>query len=103
MDMAPDSPVYIGEELGATGYHLAGARTLVCNAGDAIDELLDNALSVAPLVLLGAGVANRLPAARLHTLLRSSQPLVVVVPEFGSAVAPPDLAGWLRGQLGMIS
>jgi vacuolar-type H+-ATPase subunit F/Vma7 len=103
MDAAMDSPVYIGEELGATGYRLAGAQTFVCADGDSVEELLENALARAPLLLLGAGVANRLPAARLHALLRSSRPLVVVVPDFGTGAEPPDLTSWLRGQLGMVS
>jgi vacuolar-type H+-ATPase subunit F/Vma7 len=103
MDNTQHSPVYIGDELGATGYRLAGALGFVCADGDDLDALLDKALASAPLVLLASGAASRLPAARLHTLLRNSQPLVIVVPDFGSTTAPPDLAGWLRGQLGMAS
>jgi vacuolar-type H+-ATPase subunit F/Vma7 len=103
MDAAQERPVYIGAELGATGYRLAGARTFVCADGDDLDTPLQDALARAPLVLLGTSVANRLPEARLRTLLRSSRPLVVVVPDFGTTAVPPDLAGWLRGQLGMVS
>lgn len=95
------APVYIGEELSAAGYHLAGAETFVAEGADAIESLLRDAVARSPLVLLGAAAAAALPPQRLHTLLRTLEPRVVVVPDIGATVAPPDLAGWLRAQLGM--
>ena len=96
-----DAPVYIGEELSATGYRLAGAQVFVAASVVNIEELIEDAVAHSPLVLLGAGVAAALPPERLHGLLRALKPRVVVVPDIGGGTAPPDLAGWLRGQLGM--
>ncbi|HEY9198555.1 MAG TPA: hypothetical protein VIR60_04245, partial [Gammaproteobacteria bacterium] len=66
-----------------------------------LEELIEDAVARSPLVLLGASAAAALPPERLHTLLRALKPRVVVVPDIGGTAAPPDLAGWLRGQLGM--
>jgi vacuolar-type H+-ATPase subunit F/Vma7 len=95
------APVYIGDELSATGYRLAGAQTFVADSAVNLEELIEEAVARSPLVLLGAGAAAALPAERLHALLRALKPRVVVVPDIGGAATPPDLAGWLRGQLGM--
>lgn len=92
---------YIGDELSATGYRLAGVQTFVSNAVADMDELLESALQQTSLLLLGASVAASLPPKQLHDLLRSLRPLVVVVPDIQDEQTPPDLAGWLRGQLGM--
>lgn len=96
-----DAPVYIGDELSATGYRLAGAQTFVADSAVNLEELIEEAVARSPLVLLGASVAAGLPPEHLHALLRVLKPRVVVVPDIGGVIAPPDLAGWLRGQLGM--
>jgi vacuolar-type H+-ATPase subunit F/Vma7 len=101
MDSLQGNPVYLGDELGATGYRLAGAESFVISSDDELEARLASALAHAPLVLLGAAVAQRLPAERLQSLLRGTRPLVTVVPDFSSRALPPDLSGWLRGQLGM--
>ena len=99
---APDArPIYIGDELGATGYQLAGAEVQVVNDRDALGTHLDAALERAELILLGAGVAQWLSQPELQALLRRTRPLVVVVPDFSSDAQPADLSTWLRGQLGM--
>lgn len=101
MDSLQGNPVYLGDELGATGYRLAGAECFVISSDDELEARLASALTHAPLVLLGAAVAQHLPAERLQSLLRGTHPLVTVVPDFSSRAVPPDLSGWLRGQLGM--
>lgn len=96
-----DAPVYIGDELSAIGYRLAGTESFVAAHAVNLEELIEAAVAHSPLVLLGAGAAETLPPERLHRLLRALKPRVVVVPDIGGAAMPPDLAGWLRGQLGM--
>lgn len=95
------APIYIGEELSATGYRLAGAEVIVSDAAADIEALIEDAARRTSLLLLGAGTAAALPAQRLHDLLREREPAVVVVPDIQGDTAPPDLAGWVRGQLGM--
>lgn len=92
---------YIGDELCATGYRLAGAQTFVSDAVTDLNELLKSALQQTSLLLIGADVAAALPSKQLHDLLRSLKPLVVVVPNIQGDQAVPDLSSWLRGQLGM--
>lgn len=95
------APIYIGDELNATGYRLAGAEVIVGDAAGDLETLIEDAARRTSLLLLGAGVAAALPPKRLHDLLRSLDPSVAVVPDIHGETAPPDLAGWLRGQLGM--
>ena len=95
------SIVYIGDELCATGYRLAGVQTFVTDAVADVDALLEKALQQSSLLLLGADVAAALPSKRLHELLRSLKPLVVVIPNLQGQQPLPDLSTWLRGQLGM--
>lgn len=101
MDTTHSRIGYIGDELCATGYRLAGAQTFVSDAVSDLDELLKSALQQTSLLLIGADVAAALPSQQLHDLLRSLKPLVVVVPNIQGDKAVPDLSTWLRGQLGM--
>jgi vacuolar-type H+-ATPase subunit F/Vma7 len=94
-------PVFIGDEVSASGYRLAGLRVRV----PAADELLaavTAACDDASLVLLGAGVAQQLPAAQLEQLLASVSPPVVVVPDVRGHSRLADLPTRLRQQLGVL-
>ena len=93
-------PVYIGDEVTAAGYRLAGLLVRVPGPGEAGAAFAD-ARAQAPLVLLSAAVAARIDAAQLRAALLSLQPLVVIVPDSRGEEARPDLAARLRGQLGM--
>ena len=93
------TPVYLGDELGAAGYRLAGARTRVPARGDETAALAQ-ACADAPLVLVSAELASRIEAGALQRACVAMSPLVVVVPDPQDAVALPDLAGRLRAQLG---
>ena len=93
-------PVYIGDEVTAAGYRLAGLGVRVPAPGEA-GVAFAEARTQAPLVLLSAAVAARIDAAQLRVALLSLQPLVVIVPDSRGEVPRPDLAARLRGQLGM--
>ena len=94
------APLFIGDELTAAGYRLAGARIRVTGDEDPA-ELLAWGRDQSPLVMVGADLAGRLPPETLEAALRSVTPLVVVVPDAGGAARPRDLAGWMREQLGV--
>jgi vacuolar-type H+-ATPase subunit F/Vma7 len=94
-------PVFIGDEVSACGYRLAGLRVLVPGREE-LDAVLAAACKDAPLVLISAGIARRLPAAQLERLLARITPLVVVVPEVRGLAGPDDMANRLRGQLGVL-
>jgi vacuolar-type H+-ATPase subunit F/Vma7 len=94
------SPVFIGDEVSAAGFALAGAQVRVSDGAGA-GEALREAMSDAPLVLIGARVAGAIPETELHTALRSCTPLVLVVPDPIGGAPAPDLGGELRRRLGM--
>jgi len=94
------APAYIGDELSAAGYRLAGAQVIMPAEGEAT-AALDEARACAPLVLVSAAVAARIDAAQLRAAMMALQPLVLIVPDAQGEVTLPDLAARLRGQLGM--
>lgn len=95
------TPVFIGDELSALGYRLAGARTVVPDDVD-LAESFDSACAEASLVLITAGLAARLPRGRLGQAL-SSGALVVIVPDVQNRSQMPDTAELVRRQLGIES
>ena len=50
-------PVFIGDEVSAQGYRLAGLQTLIPGEGDLL-ALVKRGCEQAPLVLIDAGVAQ---------------------------------------------
>ncbi len=94
-------PIYIGDEVSAAGFRLAGVRVRVPGGGNVV-ELLRRACEEAPLVLISADTAQRLPAAERDHLLAAVTPAVVVVPDVHHEVAMPDLVTRLRRQLGVL-
>ena len=94
------APVYIGDELSAAGWRLAGASVALPTAGEETAALL-SACAAAPLVLVSAAVAARNDPAALATAASAMAPLMLVVPDPQGVVTLPDLGARLRGQLGL--
>ena len=94
------APIYLGDEVTAAGYRLAGAQVRVPVTGEE-DAAFSEARALAPLVLVSAAVATHIDAANLRAALAALQPLVLIVPDARGEVVRPDLAARLRGQLGM--
>ena len=92
--------VYLGDEVSAAGYRLAGALVRTPRAGEQAAALAW-ARSQAPLVLVSAAIAAGVGDATLRSALSALAPLVLVVPDLHGAVPLPDLAARLRGQLGL--
>ena len=93
-------PIYLGDEVTAAGYRLAGVQVRVPAPGEA-GAAFEEARALAPLVLVSAAVAIHIDPALLRTALTALQPLVLIVPDAQGEVPRPDLAARLRGQLGM--
>lgn len=92
---------YIGDEIGAAGWRLAGAAAAVPEPG-AERAALDAARGAdAALVLVAADVAARIDNAVLREALAALSPLVLVVPDTQGQVPLPDFAARLRMQLGL--
>jgi vacuolar-type H+-ATPase subunit F/Vma7 len=94
------SPVFIGDEVAAAGFRLAGAEVRVPPAGKEASELAA-ARASAPLVMVCAAVAARLHPDVLRAAVRATSPVTVVVPDLQGGSAGPDLAARLRRQLGI--
>ena len=94
-------PVFIGDEVSAQGYRLAGLQTLIPGEDDLL-ALVKLGCEQAPLVLIDAGVAQAIPAAALDALLTSLAPPVVIVPAVRGTAPLSDIATRLRRQLGVL-
>ncbi|MBL8343364.1 MAG: hypothetical protein JNL30_17990 [Rubrivivax sp.] len=106
---------YIGDEIGAAGWHLAGAAVHVPAPGAEGDALAGAvhganhgaapaagaAAGPVALVLISAATAARVAEPQLQAALATLSPLVLVVPDTQGAVPPPDFAARLRAQLGL--
>jgi vacuolar-type H+-ATPase subunit F/Vma7 len=94
--------VFIGDELSAAGFRLAGARTLVAAPGTEA-ETFDAAHADAALILITAEVAACLPPALLARARAAGSPLLLVMADVRGRAAAPDLVRLVRGQLGIES
>lgn len=94
-------PCFIGDEVSATAWRLAGLRVHVPR-GEELLDLVQRTCDQASLVLISATLAQRLPAAELDALLARVEPPVVVVPDVRGHAPLPDLATRLRRQLGVL-
>jgi len=82
---------FIGDEVAAAGWRLAGVETRVPTPG-AEGEALAAAPADAALVLLGAATATRVPDKQLRAALRRVSPVTVIVPDLRAAAPYPDVA-----------
>lgn len=94
------APIYLGDEASAAGFRLAGARVRVPAPGEEAAALAQ-ARAEAPLVLLGAALAARIPESALRTAQAATAPLLLVVDDVTGGSAATDLPQRLRAQLGM--
>ena len=94
------APVYLGDEVSAAGWRLAGAAVRTPRRGEEAAALAW-ACTQAPLVLVSAAVAAGIAVPLLRTALLGLSPLVLVVPDREGRVPLPDLAARLREQLGL--
>ena len=83
-------PVFIGDEVTASGWRLAGARAIVVDAGT-VAQAFEAALDDADLLLITAAAAAGLDGERLDAAVRRAEPPVLVVPDAAERIAPPDL------------
>jgi|SRR5512138_2487336 vacuolar-type H+-ATPase subunit F/Vma7 len=94
--------VFLGEELPAAGYRLAGAA--VRSPGDGGElAALEAARAEADLVLVSARLAARITPAALEAALAATHPLAFVVPELDGEALHPDAAERARRLLGEVA
>ena len=91
---------FVGDELAAAGYRLAGVATIVPGPGEE-DAALQQARAQADLVLVSADVVAQLPAGVWAQAVAAVRPSVVALPDMQGRVPRPALAARLRALLGM--
>jgi vacuolar-type H+-ATPase subunit F/Vma7 len=94
--------VFIGDELSATGWRLAGVEVATPEPTETA-RVFAEARRRADLVILAADYAAMIPAAELDAALVAERPIVSVVADILGRTPPPDLAGRLRSTLGIES
>ncbi len=95
-----DAPIFIGDELTATGFRLAGIETMI-PALDEVGAALAEASERARLVIVTADCARRIPVAQLEAALIAETPAVAIIADVLLRTSPPDLARRLRVALGI--
>ena len=92
--------IFIGDEVSAAGYRLAGVRChtpLPAEAGALFQRLRDEA----GLIMLSAEFAAYLPQRMLANALREQRPPTLVIADIRARLQPADLAAALKRQLGL--
>ena len=92
--------IYIGDELTAAGFRLAGAQILLPAVGEETASL-GQAQRDGQLILVCADIAARIPREPLEAALAALAPLTLVVPDLLGRQPKPDRAQRLRRQMGM--
>ena len=91
---------FIGDEVTAQGFRLAGAATRV-PAQDDVAAAFAAARRESGLVLITAEAAGRLDPDEFDLAVRSASPLVLVVPDAAMRTMPPDPAATVEQVLGI--
>lgn len=95
-------PVFLGDELSAAGFRLAGALIRTPEPEEVVSAF-EWARQQAPLVLITAALAEHIPSAQLAAALAGLSPLVLIVPDINGQSAPEDLAAAVHRAFGMES
>jgi len=91
---------YLGDEIDAAGYRLAGAAVHVPERGREV-AALSAARAEASVVLVSAAVAARIAESEMRAALAALSPLTLIVPDAVGDAPLPDVAARLRRQLGL--
>lgn len=95
------APVFIGDEVTAAGFRLAGVRVRTPQANDLV-AVLEWANNNTSLIYITAEFADILEQDQQDRLLAQLSPPVVVVPDIRSNTPIRDLATQLRAHLGVL-
>jgi len=94
------APIYLGDEVSAAGYALAGVRVRVPDEGGEAAALAQ-ARTEGSFVLVSAAVAARIPEQELRAARLALTPLTLIVPDVTGAIPLPDVAARLARELGL--
>ncbi len=94
--------IFIGDELSAAGFRLTGIETVVPEP-DAAAAAFEDARRRAHLIVMTAGLAERVPPAQLEAALLAETPTLAIVPDVLFRNVPPDLGKRIKSVLGIES
>ena len=95
------APVFIGDEISAAGFRLAGVRIRTPQAEDLL-KVVEWARNNAPLILITSEFAAMLPSNEYERLVSQESPAVQVVSDLRAKITVEDLNTRLRTQLGIV-
>lgn len=94
------TPIFIGDELTATGYRLAGLRIRSPRPEETL-MVFRWALGETELLLLSVEAARRLPPRELNAALSGLSPQILIVPDVRRRVPMRNLPARIRTELGV--
>lgn len=94
------APIHLGDEVAGAGFRLAGVVTRTVAPGDEA-RALARARAEAPVVLVSAEVAARIPPGILGAAVAAVLPVTVVVPDLRAGLDFADDSARHRRQLGL--
>lgn len=95
--------VFVGDELTAAGFRLAGLDARVAGPGDAGETLRNVVAAGCDCVLLAGALAEFVPSALLTERRQATAPLFALVPAIDGTGAPAPVAQEVRAALGIES
>lgn len=94
-------PLFIGDEISATGYRLAGIDVQIPRTED-VSQLLQKVAASASLIIITAEYMSKLSKNEQQRYLTQEDPVVVVVPDIRAQIPLENIAVKLRKQLGLL-
>lgn len=92
--------VFIGDEVSAAGYRLAGVHVVCPNFGDVAD-IFTKACKTAEAVFITAEYAAHIPTGLLDDMIAGLSPLVMVVEDAHSTMPAQTIEDRARSVLGL--
>ena len=93
-------PIFIGDEVSAAGFRLAGIEVVVPQPGEE-EAAFRDVRSRTSLVIMTAAFANRFPASLLEKARLAVEPLLLIVDDVRGHKKTPDMGRHLRSALGL--
>ncbi len=91
---------FIGDEVSATGFRLAGFAAHYPAPSQAL-ALFQRLRAEAALILITQEAMGWIGEAPVRTAMLGGRPLVLVIPDVRGTSSPPDIGEAIRRQLGM--
>lgn len=92
-------PIFIGDELTAAGYRLAGVEVRTPPAGEELAMVREAIEAAPPLVLVTRSIVQQWSHAQRVEVLGAVAPPVLPVGDAAGDVDALDLVGWIRSRI----